>query len=134
MTRINDRLSWIGLLSVAGCVALLTVGCESNQPLEPVGAPMVYEPPAEPGNPTEPISPGSPQVSWEAEPVEVQPTTVEIQPAPAAATTYTIARGDTLWSIAQRHYGDGKQWKKIAAANPGLSPTKLRIGQSITLP
>lgn len=28
--------------------------------------------------------------------------------------TYTVQRGDTLWSIAQQVYGDGNQWHKIA--------------------
>jgi 5'-nucleotidase len=48
--------------------------------------------------------------------------------------TYVVKKGDTLYGIARTHYGDGKQWQKIAAANPGLSPTSLKVGQTITLP
>lgn len=33
--------------------------------------------------------------------------------------TYTVQRGDSLWVIAQRFYGDGEQWPKIVAANVG---------------
>jgi nucleoid-associated protein YgaU len=47
---------------------------------------------------------------------------------------YVVKAGDTLYRIAVKHYGDGKQWKKIVAANPGISPTHLRVGQSLILP
>lgn len=41
-------------------------------------------------------------------------------PAPAAAQTYPVQKGDCLWSIAKRFYGDGSQWEKIYNANPGV--------------
>lgn|GEM_PF-1624094 len=47
---------------------------------------------------------------------------------------YTVKAGDTLFHIAATHYGSGGQWKKIAAANPGVNPSKLHVGQTITLP
>jgi 5'-nucleotidase / UDP-sugar diphosphatase len=47
---------------------------------------------------------------------------------------YTVKPGDTLYHIALVHYGSGKEWKKIAAANPGLAPRTLRAGQTIILP
>lgn len=31
--------------------------------------------------------------------------------------SYTIVKGDSLWKIAQRQYGNGSQWKKIYDAN-----------------
>lgn len=56
-------------------------------------------------------------------------------PAPAAGgQTYTVQKGDTLWSIAKSYYGDGQKWRDIVNANPGLNPKKLRVGQQITLP
>ena len=48
--------------------------------------------------------------------------------------THTVQRGDTLWSIARRTYGDGQRWREIAQANPGLQPRKLHIGRQIMLP
>lgn len=48
--------------------------------------------------------------------------------------TYTVQKGDTLWSIAVRAYGDGKQYKKIVAANPSIKGDKVGVGQKITLP
>ncbi|MFP3901545.1 MAG: LysM peptidoglycan-binding domain-containing protein, partial [Acidimicrobiia bacterium] len=40
-------------------------------------------------------------------------------PADAAAATITVARGDTPWSIAQTHLGDGARWREIWEANRG---------------
>jgi nucleoid-associated protein YgaU len=80
------------------------------------------------------------QVAY-ASPAPMQSMTPDPALAPAApvagsasANTYTIRKGDTLWKIASQHYGDGKKWHEIADANPGLSPSSLRVGQSISLP
>jgi 5'-nucleotidase len=54
--------------------------------------------------------------------------------AGAPAATYTVRKGDTLFKIAKDHYGDGKQWSRIVAANPGLTPASLKAGQKLHLP
>lgn len=54
--------------------------------------------------------------------------------APVSGGTYVVKHGDTLYGIARRAYGDGKQWQRIAEANPGLSPQSLRVGQTINVP
>jgi 5'-nucleotidase/UDP-sugar diphosphatase len=54
--------------------------------------------------------------------------------APATASKYTVKKGDTLYHIAKIKYGDGKQWQRIAAANPGISPTSLKVGQTLVMP
>jgi 5'-nucleotidase len=51
-----------------------------------------------------------------------------------AGKAYTVKKGDTLWGIAQRTYGDGKQYRKILAANPNIKGDKLNAGQKIVLP
>ena len=48
--------------------------------------------------------------------------------------TYTVKKGDTLWSIAHSIYGDGQKWVDIVRANPGLKAEKMAVGQQITLP
>ncbi len=50
------------------------------------------------------------------------------------AGSYVVKKGDTLYGIARQRYGDGKQWQKIASANPGLSPSSLKVGSTITIP
>jgi nucleoid-associated protein YgaU len=52
----------------------------------------------------------------------------------AGGNSYTVKKGDTLFGIAKTAYGNGNQWQRIAAANPGLSPTTLKAGQTIVLP
>lgn len=69
-----------------------------------------------------------------APPPMVEPARVDEVVEPAEPATYTIQRGDTLWSIAQRVYGDGQRWRDIIAVNPGLDATRLRVGQQIVLP
>jgi len=58
-------------------------------------------------------------------------------PAPAAqGTTYTVVAGDTLWAIAQRHYGDGNQWSRVFEANRDQldNPDMIQPGQVLRIP
>lgn len=60
-------------------------------------------------------------------------------PAPARATaprTVTVGRGDSLWSIAQRAYGNGALWPRIYDANRGkiTQPWQIYPGQVLTIP
>lgn len=53
--------------------------------------------------------------------------------------TYTVKKGDTLWDISRKYYGDGRQWRKILEANPqSLSRPgnvrTLRIGYVLNIP
>ena len=47
--------------------------------------------------------------------------------------TYTVKKGDTLWDIACRFYGDGTKWGALAARNGVADPRKLQIGTVLTL-
>src|SRR5262249_52035977 len=80
--------------------------------------------------PSQPVTQVAPVVA--AAPIE--PVAAPAAPAAAAGGTYTVQKGDTLYKIARERYGDGKQWQRIAAANPGLSPTTLKVGQKIVVP
>lgn len=95
-----------------------------------------------PGANSEPVFLG-PTAAAPAPPATTTVTTLSATPAapavPAATpatggTSYTVARGDTLWSIAQKHYGDGKRWQDIASANGISDARKLAVGQKIVLP
>jgi nucleoid-associated protein YgaU len=56
------------------------------------------------------------------------------EPETKAPVFHTVVKGDTLWKIATASYGDGKQWQRIASANPGLTPATLKAGQTIMIP
>ena len=49
---------------------------------------------------------------------------------------HTVAKGDTLWKIAQKHYGNGSRYTAIFEANkPMLSdPDKIYPGQVLRIP
>lgn len=47
---------------------------------------------------------------------------------------YTIAKGDTLWDIAVRAYGDGYKWTAIAKANNLANPGLIHSGNHLIIP
>jgi nucleoid-associated protein YgaU len=59
----------------------------------------------------------------------------QAQAAPAKpARTYTVKPGDTLWDIAVNHYGDGRQYRKIASANNVADPNHIAVGLELKIP
>lgn len=58
-------------------------------------------------------------------------------PAPAAAQSYTVVKGDCLWNIAKRFYGNGSKYTVIHDANKsviGGNPNLIYPGQVLTIP
>lgn len=47
---------------------------------------------------------------------------------------YTVVRGDTLWGIAQKFYGNGNRYREIASANNISNPDKIYVGQNLLIP
>jgi len=56
------------------------------------------------------------------------------RPDTGPRNSYVIQAGDTLYGIAMEKYGDARFVPAIEAANPGLDPNRLRVGERITLP
>lgn len=47
---------------------------------------------------------------------------------------YTVVKGDHLWGIAVRAYGDGYRWVEIARVNNLANPDLIHPGNILTLP
>ena len=62
-------------------------------------------------------------------------TARDSQTGAASTKTYTVQSGDCLWNLAEKYYGDGTQYKKLAAANPEIkNPNLIYPGQVLTIP
>jgi len=58
-------------------------------------------------------------------------------PVPAAAQAYTVVKGDCLWNIAKKFYGNGSKYTVIYNANKsviGGDPNLIYPGQVLTIP
>lgn len=54
--------------------------------------------------------------------------------ADSTSQTYIVKSGDNFWVIAQAVYGDGRHYKLIEQANPGVDSSNLKIGQELRIP
>jgi len=63
-------------------------------------------------------------------------TKAEVKTAGEAISggTYTVVKGDNLWGIAVRAYGDGYKWVEIARENNLENPNLIHSGNVLTLP
>lgn len=51
-----------------------------------------------------------------------------------SGTSYKVMKGDSLWNIALRAYGDGNQWVKISTSNKLANPNVIHSGNTLSLP
>ncbi len=119
--RARVRLAVFIVLSihVFGLMALLMQGCR-KPPEEPANTETTNVPPS-----LEATNPPAAGVT--------PPATEPAQPAvaPGAAQEYVVAKGDSFFTIAKKF---GVTSKAIEEANPGVQPTKLKIGQKLQIP
>lgn len=65
-----------------------------------------------------------------------KPRTTKPAPKKDTTRTYKIKRGDTLWGIAKKYYGNGSKYKTIYNANKNIikNPNKIQVGWVIKIP
>lgn len=63
-----------------------------------------------------------------------QKATDSISSDPISGATYTVVKGDNLWEIAVRAYGDGYKWVEISRENKLDNPNIIHSGNILTLP
>lgn len=57
-----------------------------------------------------------------------------VETPPAVQDTYTVVKGDTLWELARKYYGDPQLAYKMATANNITNPNLIFPGQELVLP
>jgi LysM repeat protein len=122
--------------------ALMIQGCKREQPADTTGLPPAPDtttnapdtntvPPALPA-PTNSATGTNPMPQSQVAPApQPEPAPVEQTPAPTASQEYVVARGDSFYSIAKKF---SLKIKEIEAANPGVTPTKLKVGEKLQIP
>jgi LysM repeat protein len=129
--RARVKLAVFFVLAVHGValMALLMQGCgQSKEPAPGPETDATNAAPAFVDTTNVPATTSAPPVVVAAPaPPEAAPAPV----APAGATEYTIVKGDYLEKIAKNFH---VTVKALTEANPGIEPTKLKIGQKIHIP
>ena len=126
-SRVKLAVFCVVAINVLGLTALLMQGCkreqteaENNQPTVDTNLPPAVDtnlPPAVATN----LPPALPPVATPTPPAVPE----------GAATEYVVVKGDTFSGIAKKF---GVSVKAIEAANPGVEPTKLKVGQKLSIP
>ena len=102
-------------------------------------APKISENPLNSENPEQPESRKSKPAKPDPAPRKQQSATAEVAPAPPADTTvatqpHTVARGETLYSIARKYYGSDKYVNVIIRHNRIKNPNNIEKGTTLQIP
>jgi LysM repeat protein len=137
-SRLKLAVFCVLAVSVTGLVAMLIQGCKREKPSDESLNPPTLDtnapamdtnlPPMSVSNPPVTVPPVA------TNPPVIIPPVAPVEPlAPAAATgsEYVVVKGDSPAKIAKKN---GVSTKALLAANPGLVPTKLKVGQKLTIP
>ena len=60
--------------------------------------------------------------------------TIQPKETTIKGSSYIVVKGDYLWDIAIRAYGDGYKWVEIAKANKLVNPNIIHSGNVLVLP
>jgi nucleoid-associated protein YgaU len=127
----------ITMLALIGTMGLFGFGCDDNKATKKSTTEL--PPPA----PVEQAPIAAPAPAPAPTPVAVEPAPL---PAPAhgaakggaaaakAGGSYVVQKGDTLYAISRKVYGSNARVKDIIAANPGIDPNAIKVGQKLVLP
>ena len=102
-------------------------------------APKISENPLNPENPEQPEPRKSEPAKPAPAPRKQQHAPAEVAPAPPADTTvatqpHTVARGETLYSIARKYYGSDKYVNVITRHNRIKNPNNIEKGTTLQIP
>ncbi|GAA3873435.1 tetratricopeptide repeat protein [Tessaracoccus defluvii] len=98
---------------------------------------------AEPPDPAAPLPGSAAAAASSMQPTRANPAS---PPAPSTAVeldSITVAKGDTLWDLADAHLGDSHRWPELYDANKGIpqpngytleDPDQIDVGWTLALP
>ena len=146
-TRQRVRITLPGLAAprrlatglVVTVLALSTAPALPHPPVTAVAAAdvgPVPSPPADPGSARGPLAAPRPLPTPIAMPTGTSADAAAADRAPAARV-HLVRAGDDLWSLAEQYYGEGRQWRRIAEANPEVltgGPDRLVVGWRLRIP
>lgn len=66
--------------------------------------------------------------------LEPAPTPTFKPVVPPELVEHIVTKGETIWTLAQRYFGDRDLGMVIARANPKVDPQKLRVGMTLLIP
>jgi nucleoid-associated protein YgaU len=66
--------------------------------------------------------------------VAAVPAKPDAAPKATGGRNYVIKNGDSLSEIASRELGSAARWTEIRDLNPGLDPSRLKVGTTLALP
>lgn len=121
-------------LSVMVLMALLIQGCRKNDTGQEEAANTSNPPPELATNPPEANPPAAaPPTEPTPPPVAAPPSAAPppVAPPVAEGQDYTVVKGDTFATIAKK---SNVSVRALEAANPGVDPKKLQIGQKLHVP
>ncbi len=133
-SRLKLAVFCVLAISVTGLTAMLIQGCKREKPDTDLNPPTVDTnavamdtnfPPIEASNPPVVMPPVV------TNPPVVTPPVVTPDVAPVGGSEYVVVKGDSLAKIAKKN---GVTLKALQAANPGVIPTKLKVGQKLVIP
>ena len=134
----------VWMLSLVPVLVGLVAGCQEPE-VEPVAQAPVQEPPPPPF-PEDQVPAPEPQPLPAAPPVDTvagQSKTPQPKesyapiPPDQSARTYVVRKGDTLYKISQKFYGNKKNWRRIYKANRKTltdGPDKIQPGMKLVIP
>jgi LysM repeat protein len=123
-SRLKLAVFCVLAVGVAGLSAMLIQGCKREQPTDTGETPTIDT------NTVAAAETNTPAIDTNTPPVAVTPPVV-VPPVATAGTEYVIVQGDTLGKIAKKN---GVTLKALEEANPGVVPTKLKVGQKLQIP
>jgi len=112
-----------------------TAASEPLPTAPPLADPTFTEPPARHVAPLPPLRIATTQIS-PAPPVQrVLGSASREEENIAGSIRFRVHAGDTLWSLARKYLGRGKDWLALAARNPQVGdPRRLHVGAWLRLP